>query len=610
MNDFWSKLTSGLNQYAEKFFSPRISIRYKLTIPIFLMMILMVFLSFRTTYRTVRDQVTEFNEERLIAITRIFAETTRVSARSKNSPLLLEHLRWMTERPDVLGIRLETPEDTVSVGDLIEPLAEDERLADPEFSGARKVAQGTYAVAIFLNPMRPENGRLIIFFDQPEIEMKLKKIFIDRLLMTFLMAMGIIFVISGFIWLALRPLAVLKNAAERILIGDLGAYADIRTLDEIQDLAEVFNEMMNRLNRSFDSLRTRTEALQESEEKYRSIVEHERDMIFQLNAAGEFILLNQGFSGYTKDEFYREGLDLFLRICTERSREEFKNQIQRIYEAKIPVMNISIVHEERHAGEEVFYLINLTPILDQHKQVKMIQGVMRDVTELRRIEKMKDSLIRDVAHELKTPTAKFEMGVYLFEKEIETNPAMRQYKPLVGMLKHNTERLMKTILSIMDLSKLESGMEKLEKVPMDLNEVLKLVVQDMRPLCEKKGIDLESSLCVEKIPMMGDRDKIYRVFVNLISNALKFTEKGSVTIISWKDETHAVVSVADTGCGIEKEDLGKIFERFFQKTPASEGVGVGLTISRDIVHMHGGDIWAESQGLGKGATFKVRFPLA
>ena len=235
------------------------------------------------------------------------------------------------------------------------------------------------------------------------------------------------------------------------------------------------------------------------------------------------------------------------------------------------------------------------------------QGVMRDVTELRRIELMKESLIRDVAHELKTPTAKFEMAVHWFEKELTLNPELKKYEAIIELLKGNTDRLMRTITSIMDLSKLESGMLEIVKEEIDLNQLLSQVVQDLEPISRKKGLWLLKELSAEPLLIAGDRDMIYRLFVNLINNAIKYTPKGGITVSSYKKDGHVFAQVKDTGIGIEELDLKSIFDRFVQKTASSEGIGVGLTICRDIAVLHKAKIWAESEGLGKGSSFKVKF---
>jgi signal transduction histidine kinase len=176
------------------------------------------------------------------------------------------------------------------------------------------------------------------------------------------------------------------------------------------------------------------------------------------------------------------------------------------------------------------------------------------------------------------------------------------------MLSENADRLMRTISSIMDLSKVESGMSDIQKQELDLNEVLRLVADDMRPLVEEHHLKLEVRLCPTPLKMLGDPDMLYRVFVNLVTNAAKFTPDGKIMITSSVRGNDICAEVADTGIGIEQENLQKIFVAFFQKTPSTLGIGVGLTISKEIVALHEGEIWVESEGFGRGSVFKTIFP--
>ncbi|MDD5227008.1 MAG: HAMP domain-containing sensor histidine kinase, partial [Candidatus Omnitrophica bacterium] len=157
-------------------------------------------------------------------------------------------------------------------------------------------------------------------------------------------------------------------------------------------------------------------------------------------------------------------------------------------------------------------------------------------------------------------------------------------------------------------SKVESGMADIKKQELDLNSVLQLVADDMRPLVEQHHLKLETRLFPSPLKMRGDPDMLYRVFVNLVTNAIKFTADGKITITSSIRGEDIFTEVADTGIGIEPENLQKIFEAFFQKTPSTLGIGVGLTISKEIVALHEGEIWVESEGLGRGSVFKVVFP--
>ena len=250
----------------------------------------------------------------------------------------------------------------------------------------------------------------------------------------------------------------------------------------------------------------------------------------------------------------------------------------------------------------------MTPVVDYDGTLRLIQGVMRDVTDLRLVEMMKETLVRDVAHELKTPTAKFIMMTQWLEDQMSSDIERVKYLPIIRMLAENADRLMRTISSIMDLSKVESGMSDIKKQELNLNDLLRLVTDDMRPLVEQHHLELEAVLCGRPLLIQGDPDMLYRVFSNLISNAIKFTPDGKITVTSSLRGNDICAEVADTGIGLEPENLKRIFDAFFQKTPSTLGIGVGLTISKEIVALHEGEMWAESEGVGKGSVFKIIFP--
>src|SRR3989338_5185886 len=585
----------------------RVSLRYKLAFPVLILVSALLLMLFQTTFRTVRAVVFERNESRLKAIAEVFVETIKVPLVLQNWQVLLANIEWMSQRPDVLGVRVEDAEGAL-VGGKEGPKSALFAEVKKNFLGVQRMGQDIYAVVVPIREHDQHLGRVLILFSQKGFENELKDIFMQRLMVAFLLALFLAALIEGVTWVAIRPLFTLKKTAQQILLGDLTARARIFSFDEIQDLGEAFNEMVGRLARSLDNLRSRTEALEESEEKYRLIVENASDIILTLTPEGEISLLNRDISGATREELFAEGVALLLSLHDEGSKRRFEEELAKVCDVKQPVTNLPVTHIHRESQAEISYLINLTPVLGHDGHVKLIQCVMRDVTELRRIEIMKESLIRDVAHELKTPTAKFEMAVEWFEKEITKERQLEKYGQIIGILKNNTDRLMRTITSIMDLSKLESSMDTITKTDLDLNEVLQQVRQDMEPICKKRGLALECSLGPGPLRMRGDRDMLYRLFVNLITNAAKFTEKGAIRVTSRKIEDRVLAAITDTGLGIDAEDLEKIFGRFYQKTPSSVGIGVGLTISRDIAVLHNGKIWAESEGLGKGARFQVEFP--
>lgn len=585
----------------------RLSLRYKVAVPVLIFVTLMLFMLFQTTFRFVRELVIERNERRLYSIAEVFTESLKVPLVLGNQQVLEATLDWMASRNDVVEVRVEDDAGTVR-GSTSPELYDLPAISDWEsFAGVRRIGPGRYVTVVPIEVADQKLGRLIIIFTQQDLEEELRQIFLDRMLMAFTLGAFLALMTAGVTWVLLRPLYKLKKVVQQILAGNMEARAQINSFDEIEDLGDAFNEMVSRLARSLDNLRARSHALEESEEKYRLIVDNASDIIFALTLDGELVFLNEGFSGLSREELMDGGIKLFKELHTDDTLERFQEALAAVINTRDTVINIATTHVHRELNAEVYYLTNFTPLVDMAGNVKLIQGVMRDVTELRRIEIMKESLIRDVAHELKTPTAKFEMAVNVLERELQSKPELQQYASLVKMLKDNTNRLMRTIMSIMDLSKLESGMLEIDRKELDLCALLQEVSKDMEPLCQQSGLNLAQQIPDEPCMIEGDHDMLYRLFVNLITNAIKYSEKGTITVKLGSEKKRPLVEVLDEGIGIEDKFLKTIFDRFVQKTASSVGIGVGLTICRDIAILHHAKIWAESDGLGKGSVFKVKF---
>ena len=153
-------------------------------------------------------------------------------------------------------------------------------------------------------------------------------------------------------------------------------------------------------------------------------------------------------------------------------------------------------------------------------------------------------------------------------------------------------------------------MFKKEKLRMD--ELVAQTVASMRLLAEKKGLTMTCRIPDGLSAIIGDKDEIIRVITNLIDNAIKYTEKGDVHVSLGQKGLLMEFAVRDTGNGIglPKEQFGKLFERFFQERPRADGAGVGLAICKNIIEAHKGNLWAESEGPGTGATFRFTLPIA
>jgi len=218
---------------------------------------------------------------------------------------------------------------------------------------------------------------------------------------------------------------------------------------------------------------------------------------------------------------------------------------------------------------------------------------------------MKDSIIRDVTHELKSPVAQVQMAIGLWTGEANKEKMDKEKaKKLNTIIDDNIQRLKKTIQSILDLSVLESGRVAYQKEDLNLEELITQVTAGLKLLAEKKNLSLTTRI-PDKLPeVSGDRQEITRLISNLIDNAIKYSESGEIVVSALRRPRKIEISVKDQGIGLStpKDNYDKLFDRFFQERSSSEGSGVGLAICKGIVEAHGGKIWVESEG--KGTTFK------
>ncbi|MCJ7777930.1 MAG: HAMP domain-containing histidine kinase, partial [Sedimentisphaerales bacterium] len=223
----------------------------------------------------------------------------------------------------------------------------------------------------------------------------------------------------------------------------------------------------------------------------------------------------------------------------------------------------------------------------------------------------KSQFISTVSHELRTPLASMKEAISVVSNEVagKINKDQRRF---LDIAERNIDRLARLINEVLDFQKLEAGKMKVNIQENNINEVVKEVQKTMLPSAKKKGLDILLELAGNLPKARFDRDKIIQVLTNLISNAIKFTEQGQVTVGVQQRDEELVIRVKDTGMGIPKDDLRKIFERFYRvQRPGKQiqGTGLGLPIVERIVAMHGGRIEVESE-MDKGTTFTIFLPLA
>jgi signal transduction histidine kinase/CheY-like chemotaxis protein len=230
------------------------------------------------------------------------------------------------------------------------------------------------------------------------------------------------------------------------------------------------------------------------------------------------------------------------------------------------------------------------------------QALRERTAELEENGRRKDLFLATLGHELRNPLAGLEIGMRLLRENQGDRAALEQ------LLAQDVDRLKSLVNDLLELSRIRRGKLSIHAAPMDLSAAVVAVIDAARPQAEARSQSL--AMEVERdVRIRADATRIAQVVENLLSNALKFTPNGgSIRVTLRADGTHVELCVADDGRGIPAGDLASIFEPFTQSDPEMGGLGIGLPLARGLVALHGGTLEAQSPGLGRGSTFRVRIP--
>jgi two-component system sensor histidine kinase ResE len=234
------------------------------------------------------------------------------------------------------------------------------------------------------------------------------------------------------------------------------------------------------------------------------------------------------------------------------------------------------------------------------------------VTRVESSQRSQRDFVANVSHELKTPLTSIQGFAQAILDETADTPAAR--KQAAQIIYDEAGRMHRMALDLLDLARLEAGTADLKMSPVDVDVLLRNIVEKFGRMAEMTGVNLQVSV-PEKLPVLiGDGDRLAQVFTNLVDNALKFTPaNGSVTLQAVSRGPEMEISITDTGIGIPKEALPRLFDRFYQVDPSRaggerHGAGLGLAIVQEIIQAHGGKISVRSE-VGRGTTFVIHLPL-
>ena len=413
------------------------------------------------------------------------------------------------------------------------------------------------------------------------------------------------------------PLAALTAGARAIGAGKRDARVDHTGDDEFGELADAFNTMAEDLNELLsgleDTLGERTKELAQQRPRLESVLDSIDEGVLMLDRDGGIVLTNRRFRQmFQFPENALDGAhftDFYDRV--KNTMPEMPRLLQRARHFQ--------THPEEKS-EDVFEAAGLVierfsaPVRHLGDSEGRVVGrieVYRDITRVVEVDRMKTEFISTVSHELRTPltSIKGSLGLILGGA---TGDISTEAQELLTIARSNTERLIRLINDILDISKIESGKITYEYQEFDLGDSIQATVKATLPLADRRGISIELALPDDTIPVTADPDRIAQVTTNLLSNAIKFSPENSVinVRIRVKDRFYRV-EITDRGPGIPEADIPKLFQKFSQLEDSDNmhkgGTGLGLAICRAIVHGHGGDIWVRSK-VEHGSTFAFTLP--
>lgn len=354
------------------------------------------------------------------------------------------------------------------------------------------------------------------------------------------------------------------------------------------------------------------QALRESQERNKILVESAYDAFVGMDERGKITQWNgpaRNLFGWHLEEVLGKYLwEVFIPVG---QKELYKNDF-RDYLLIGESQFINRRHEilvVNKAGRQFPAEIAMWPL--RSGETCSFGTFIHDITERKELDAMKDSFVSTVSHELRTPLTAIQESVAIVE-DGSLGPLNEKQKYFLNNAKRNVERLARFINTVLDYQKLGTTSVKFDIHPYDINELILEVKRSYELVAGKKGLSIEARLENGLPPVACDKDKITQVLYNLVMNAIKFSEKGSIEIRSQKLGPMLQVAVADQGIGISEENLPKLFKSFsqvsqgFDRTPS--GSGLGLVISDRIIREHHGKLRVEST-LGKGSAFYFTLPI-
>jgi two-component system phosphate regulon sensor histidine kinase PhoR len=380
-----------------------------------------------------------------------------------------------------------------------------------------------------------------------------------------------------------KPVDTLASAAKNLAKGEFHTRVYLQTSGELKELETSFNEMAGKMEGLFGSLSRRNEELD-------TIVSSMQEILIVLDKDGRIKLINESFKKSLGNEDVQDKFYWEVMRCPD-----FSELIKKVTEER-----------KNHTREIEFrdknYLCSVTFLSSKEEMV----AVFYDITELKNLEQMKKDFVANMSHELRTPLTAIKGFVETLEEEEEIKNV--QY---LEIIKRHTDRLMNIVNDLLVLSELEQTSRALVIENVNLVSLAENILKVFEQGEKEKGIQLKLVAEKDLKIIQADPFKLEQMFINLLDNAIKYTERGEVSITLTQIDSKSVIEIQDSGIGIPSSHLLRIFERFYvvdkSRSKKLGGTGLGLSIVKHIVLLHGGTIDVESSQ-GMGTKFTIVLP--